>query len=122
MWTKAQLAEDLRNIGLYEGASVLVHSSLRAVGPIEGGVATLVRAFQEALGPEGTLIVPTFTFDHTDPVGWREPPSSPEALERLRAEIEVFNPETTPTTVRWIGVFPEVVRQWHGAKRSNHPV
>jgi aminoglycoside 3-N-acetyltransferase len=122
MWTKAQLVEDLRNIGLYEGASVLVHSSLRAIGPIEGGAETLVRAFQEALGPGGTLIVPTFTFDHSDPAGWREPPASPEALERLRAEIAVFDPETTPTHVRWIGVFPEVVRRWTGAKRSNHPI
>src|SRR5581483_373528 len=122
MWTESQLVEDLRDLGLTEGASVLVHSSLRAIGKMEQGAETLVRAFRRVLGPSGTLMVPTFTFDHSDPAGWRHPPTSPAELERLRAEAPVFDPETSPTEVRWMGVFPEVVRKQPDAKRSHHPV
>src|SRR5690348_9308884 len=122
MWTEAQLVEDLRDIGLSEGASVLVHSSLRAVGPIEGGAETLLRVFRQVLGPSGTLMVPTFSFGFSDPAHWRNPPASPEELERLRAEISVFDPETTPAEVRWMGVFSEFVRQHTDAQRSHHPV
>ncbi len=122
MWKEAQLVEDLRNLGLSEGDSVLVHSSLRAVGAIEGGAETLIRAFREVLGPTGTLMVPTFTFDHSDPAGWREPPTSPEALERARASVPVFDPETSPAHTPWIGIFPEIVRRQPDACRSSHPV
>jgi aminoglycoside 3-N-acetyltransferase len=122
MWTEAQLSEDLRELGLAEGDSVLVHSSLRAIGPIEGGAETLVRAFRQALGPTGTLIVPTFTFDHSDPAGWNEPPATLEALKKARAAVTVFDVKTSPAHTNWIGVFPEIVRQQPDAHRSDHPV
>ena len=121
MWTQAQLVKDLRELGLGAGAAVLAHTSLRAIGPIEGGAQTLVAAFREVLGPEGTLLVPTFTFDHSDPAGWREPPQTQAELEKRRAQIPVFDPETTPADTRRMGMFPEIVRQQPDAFRSNHP-
>ena len=122
MWTQAQLAEDLQNIGLSSGANVLVHSSLRTVGQIEGGGETLLRACQEVIGIEGTLLVPTFTFAHSDPAGWRDAPRTEEKLREMRAQVPVFDAVTTPTMTRWLGVFPEIVRTQPEAKRSNHPV
>lgn len=122
MWTETQLIDDLKTIGLSEGVNVLVHASLRSVGKIDGGAETLVRAFRAVLGESGTLLVPTFTFGHSDPAGWREPPATPEDLERMRAEIPVFDPAVTPAHVPWIGIFPEVVRRQPRAHRSDHPV
>jgi aminoglycoside 3-N-acetyltransferase len=101
---------------------VLVHSSLRAVGPMDGGGETLLRAFRQVLGPSGTLMVPTFTFEHSDPAGWHYPPATPDALERARAAVPVFDPQTTPTHIPWIGIFPEIVRRQPDATRSSHPV
>jgi aminoglycoside 3-N-acetyltransferase len=121
MWSQEQLVEDLREIGLESGDAVIVHASLRAVGPILGGAATLAQAFRETLGPEGTLLVPTFTFDHSDPAGWREPPQSPAELERLRRAAPIFDVHRTPAAVRHVGVFPEIVRQQPDARRSDHP-
>ena len=63
MWTQQQLEDDLKDIGLSSGSAVLVHTSLEAIGPIEGGSETLVTAFREVLGSAGTLLVPTFSFD-----------------------------------------------------------
>jgi aminoglycoside 3-N-acetyltransferase len=122
MWTEEQLVNDLRDLGLPEGACVLAHVSLRSIGPIAGGAETLVRVFRRVLGPEGTLLVPTFTFAHSDPAGWRNAPTTPEDLERARAEVPVFDPQTTPAHVPWIGVFPEIVRRQPDAHRSDHPV
>lgn len=122
MWTEAQLTADLRAIGLMEGASVLAHTSLRAIGAIKGGGETLVRAFRQVLGPSGTLLVPTFCYGHSDPAGWHEPPRTPDEREAMRAQIPLFDPATTPTEVRWIGMFPELVRKQPDAQRSHHPV
>ncbi len=63
MWTQQQLVDDLKDIGLPSGSAALVHASLEAIGPIEGGPETLAAAFREVLGAEGTLLVPTFSFD-----------------------------------------------------------
>ena len=63
MWTQQQLVDDLTDIGLPAGSAVLVHASLNAVGPMEGGTETLVAAFREVLGAAGTLLVPAFGTD-----------------------------------------------------------
>ncbi len=122
MWTEAQLIEDLQEIGLREGVTVLAHTSLRAVGKIEGGAETLLRAFRAVLGSTGTLMTPTFTYDHIDPEGWANPPTSSEEMERLRALIPLFDVDSTPADPHWIGAFPEVVRRQPDACRSNHPI
>jgi aminoglycoside 3-N-acetyltransferase len=58
--TKEALLIDLKKIGLVAGDSVLVHSSLSKVGFVPGGAATVIEALFEAVGPEGTLLFPTF--------------------------------------------------------------
>jgi aminoglycoside 3-N-acetyltransferase len=122
MWTHAQLVEDLQHLGVTEGATVLAHTSLRAIGKIEGGGETLVRAFQEALGPSGTLLVPTFNYDYGDPADDRETPRDLEDLERMRALVPAYNADAPAGTARWTGVFPYVVRQQPDACLSAHPM
>jgi aminoglycoside 3-N-acetyltransferase len=122
MWTEAQLIEDLEKLGVREGMTLLAHTSLRSIGAIEGGAETLLTAFRRTLGPAGTLMVPTFTYEHTDPADWTNPPATPEDLERLRSLTPIFSVDNTPVDQRWIGVFPETVRRQHDAYRSDHPV
>ena len=62
--TQAEIEEGFRNIGLESGQVVLVHSAMRTFGYIEGGADTVVRAFLQILGSQGTLVAPTFTFCH----------------------------------------------------------
>jgi len=122
MWTEAQLIEDLQLLGLQEGMAVLAHTSLRAIGRIDGGAETLLQSLRRVLGPAGTLMTPTFTFDHSDPAGWTNPPTSPDELERMRALTPIFDVANTPSDRKWIGVFPEMVRSQFDVHRSNHPV
>lgn len=62
-----EIRRDLERLGVTAGDVLLVHSSLRAIGDVDGGAATLVAALSEALGSSGTLVVPTFTPSIRDP-------------------------------------------------------
>lgn len=59
--TRRTLATDLRALGLAAGDTVLVHSSVRALGFVAGKVQAIVQALLDVLGPAGTLVVPTHT-------------------------------------------------------------
>jgi aminoglycoside 3-N-acetyltransferase len=61
----------LEALGGLSGDAVFVHSSLSRFGHVEGGAETVCRAVIDAVGPEGTVIMPAFTFglrDIDDPV------------------------------------------------------
>ncbi|MFG1993581.1 aminoglycoside N(3)-acetyltransferase [Actinoplanes sp. NPDC048988] len=117
--TTGTLAADLRELGLATGDTVLVHSSMRAVGSVAGGVQAVVQALLDVLGPDGTLVVPTHTPSNSDPAGWENPPVPPAWWPVIRERSPGFDPERTPS--QWMGVLPEVVRAWPGARRSAHP-
>ena len=79
-----------------EGGVLLVHTSFRAVRPVEGGPFGLIGALRRALGPEGTLVMPTMT----DGAG-------------------VFDPRSTPT--HDMGITAETFWRQPGVVRSTHP-
>jgi len=58
--TKRRLVEDLTALGVRRGDCVMLHSSLSSLGYVEGGAATVVDAFLEAMGETGDLVVPSF--------------------------------------------------------------
>lgn len=58
--TYKQLCCDFSELGIKPGASVMMHSSLSALGPVEGGPATVVNALQDTVGKDGTLLAPAF--------------------------------------------------------------
>jgi aminoglycoside 3-N-acetyltransferase len=95
MVTKEDIIKGLRMLGLRPGDGVVVHSSLSSFGRVEGGADTVVDAILEVIGPEGTLVVPTFNY-----------------------EPEVFDPQETPSVV---GAITEAVRKRPNAIRSKHP-
>jgi aminoglycoside 3-N-acetyltransferase len=57
---KDEIKHGLQALGLKQGDIVLLHSSLGSMGNIEGGAETVVNAFLETLGKNGTLVVPVF--------------------------------------------------------------
>ena len=59
--SQADIARDLRGIGLKAGDMVYVHTSMKRIGWLEHGAQTLIDAFADVLGAQGTLCVPTHT-------------------------------------------------------------
>ena len=103
MTDRAELLRLLERLGVTGARLVVVISDLAALGARgarDGAVQGLVDGFLEAIGDEGTLVVPTFTYA-------RGGPDSP------------YVHETTPSET---GALTEHIRRLPGALRSVHPV
>jgi aminoglycoside 3-N-acetyltransferase len=117
--TVDSLVGDLRAVGVTAGSVLMVHSSLSSLGYVNGGAPAVIEALTRALGPTGTLVMPTHSSDLSDPVAWREPPVPPAWHLGLRESMPAFDPATTPT---WrMGAIPEAFRTHPGVLRSAHP-
>jgi aminoglycoside 3-N-acetyltransferase len=116
------LVEQLSALGVAYGGTVLVHASMRAVGPIDGGVATLVSSLRQAVGPRGSIVAPTQTSNNstTSPTFRAATQGLDRAgLARYVARIEGFDPATTPSF--GMGALAEHIRRDPDAVRSDHP-
>src|SRR5690348_12498797 len=99
--TSAELAADLRHLGLAPGMTVLVHSSLSRLGHVVGGAEAVVDALVTAVAPGGTVLFPTLTGSE------RDGPDCPPQMDVRR-------------TACWTGRIPECARQRSEARRSLH--
>jgi aminoglycoside 3-N-acetyltransferase len=117
--TRNSLADQFRELGVNHGDTLLLNSSLRSLGWVNGGAEAVILALLDVLGNTGTLVVPTQSSDNSDPANWQHRPV-PEAWEPIiRETVLPYDPRTTPT--RLMGVITEAVRTWPGAVRSAHP-
>ena len=99
--SKADIRLGLQDIGVAPSDALLVHSSLRSFGYVHGGADAVIDALREAVGEQGTVLVPTLTFSI------------------LKEEPYRFSATQTRSTT---GRITEVFRQRPQARRSLHPV
>ena len=110
------LVESLRSLGVAGGDAVMVHASLRALGPVDGGAATVVHALDTAVGEDGTLLMVMGARDR-----WAWVNDRPESERTaLLADGEPFDSASTPADPD-VGVLADVFRQMLGTHVSNHP-
>lgn len=57
---KENCSAQIRALGVECGDILLVHSSLRALGPLDGGAEMVLESLLETIGPDGTLMMPGF--------------------------------------------------------------
>lgn len=116
------LTADLVALGVRTGQDLLVHSSLRQVGQVEGGATSVLGALRAAIGPNATLVVPAQTTENSfSSEAFRAAMAglSPAELARFVATMPGFDPDTTPSS--GMGVLAEHVRLTPGSSRSAHP-
>lgn len=91
------LVAQLRALGVSAAPVVVVHSSLRAVGPVEGGPIGLIAAMRAALAPDATLVLPSMSDDDEHPF------------------------DTAPTPCTAMGVVADTFWRQPGVVRSDNP-
>lgn len=96
--SRAEVAAQLRALGVEAGGVLLVHSSFRATRPVGGGPLGLIDALRDALGPDGTLVMPSWTGNGDEP----------------------FDPTATPASPD-LGIVPDIFWRLPGVARSGHP-
>ncbi|MFA7229743.1 MAG: AAC(3) family N-acetyltransferase [Victivallaceae bacterium] len=101
--TKDIIIRDFLTLGICSGDTILLHSSLKSLGRVEGGADTVIDALLELLGEEGALLMPSFQ-------------SGSEFYLVDRGCI--FDVRTSPSE---LGIITETFRKRPGVIRSLNP-
>jgi len=117
--TRNRIITDLKTLGVEPGDTLFVHSSMSKIGWIIGDVVTLIQALMEAVGENGTLMMPGESSGNGEPSHWQYPAVPETWWEIIRQEIPSYDPRITPT--RRVGKVPEAFRSFPGVLRSSHP-
>ena len=95
--TASRVRDDLRALGVLDGMTVMVHASLRRIGPVAGGADGIIDALDAAVGPEGTLVMNLGSDPGVTPFDARSTPAAPD-----------------------VGILAEVFRRRAGTRVSDH--
>lgn len=99
MVTKIELIKEIKEMNIKPNDTLLIHSSLKSLGFVEGGANTVVEAFKEVIN-NGLLIFPTHTWGI------------------IREDEQIFDNINTNSNV---GAITNAARISKGFLRSNHP-
>ncbi len=100
--SKDDIRKALADLGIKAGDTVMVHSSLKALGKIEDGAKSVIDALKETVTEDGIIAMPAFT----------------DCVEG--GTRGAFDPQETAVET-WVGIIPEVFRRSEGVIRSTHP-
>jgi aminoglycoside 3-N-acetyltransferase len=117
--TVKSLRDDLHQLGLVQGVTVLVHSSLSNLDWVVGGAHAVVLALLETVEATGTIVMPTQTNYISDPSLWTNPPVPNEWWTAIRENFPAFDQQLSPTS--YMGAVVECFRHVPGVLRSSHP-
>ncbi|KAB1437931.1 aminoglycoside N(3)-acetyltransferase [Candidatus Galacturonibacter soehngenii] len=116
---KKDIINAIRKVGVVKGDTVIVHTSLSKMGYVCGGAQIVIEALIEAVGSDGTIMMPTQSWKNLDPesgVHWNEPK---EWWQTIRENWPAYDKNITPTNT--MGAVAEMFRSWPGVFRSDHP-
>lgn len=102
--TKTEIISRLKEVGLQHGDVVMVHSALSKMGYVERGANSVIDAFKEVVGNDGTIMMPAF-------------PAIGFNYDYLNTQ-PVFDINQTPSKM---GVVTEIFRKQNDIIRSLHP-
>ncbi|NQT30019.1 MAG: AAC(3) family N-acetyltransferase [Candidatus Saganbacteria bacterium] len=103
---KEEIVNKLRSLGGKGGSTLFVHSSLERLGFVRGEANTVIDAILEVLGPDGTLVIPVFSW------------FPPVLRDYVTDKPPVFDCKRSPSG---LGKISETFRRRPGVLRSCHP-
>jgi aminoglycoside 3-N-acetyltransferase len=92
---------------------------MRAIGWVIGGEQAVVDALLHSVGPSGTLVMPTQSWQLCDPAFLGEDHIPEGWWPIIRENLPAYDPARTPT--RTMGAVAELFRTYPGTVRSAHP-
>ena len=107
-YNKEQIVLELKKLGINQGMSIFVHSSLSKLGNIVRGADTVVEALIETVGKDGSIMMPGFTIRN----------SMFKTLEYLERNDITFDYKTERPLV---GAIPRSFFKLENIHRSIHP-
>ena len=99
-YSKEQLRADLQNLQIKRSDTLLIHSSMKSIGEVDGGADSVLDMLMEYFADDGLLVFPTLSY------------------RDVNAESPRFDVRNTPACT---GILPELFRQRSGVVRSLHP-
>ena len=117
MYSRQQLADGFRALGVAAGDTIMLHASVRAVGGVAGGPDQIHLALKDVLTPDGTLVMYASCPAHYDEIGRGNltPGEERELLEKLPS----FDP-LTARSQRENGALVELLRTYPGSLVNHH--
>jgi aminoglycoside N3'-acetyltransferase len=114
--TPSALSCAIGELGVMPGDTLMVHASLRAIGPVENGTDGVLDALEQAVGPRGTLLMILGAEIELDWVN-----RLPEAGRlSLLDNTEPFDPDTAPA-FHEVGYLAEAFRRRPGTLVTDNP-
>src|SRR5919202_6207828 len=113
MYSRRQLADDFRALGVGPRDTVMVHASARAVGEVAGGPDKIHLALKDALTTDGTLVMYASCPRYYDEVGRGN--LTPEEERELLEKLPAFDPDTA-RSARDNGALVEMLRTYPGSR------
>lgn len=115
--TVQSLTQDLHDLGVEAGATLIVHTSLSALGWVVGGEQAVVATLRAAVGAEGTVVMPVQSWQLCDPALLQQ--TDPQWWPLVREQLPVYDPVSTPS--KNMGIVAEHFRTLPETLRSSHP-
>jgi aminoglycoside 3-N-acetyltransferase len=117
MYSRSELAGGFRSLGAAPGDTVMLHASVRAVGPVAGGPDQIHLALKDVLTEQGTLMMYAGCPDHYDEIGLGS--LAPEREAELLEKLPAFDP-LTARCQRENGALVEMLRTYPGSRVNRH--
>ena len=102
--TKDELVADIQKAGIKAGDILNLKISLKSIGWVEGGAETIISAFLDVIGPDGTIV--TDSFVHVKP------------LKYLKRHLYL----TDDKTPSYAGAVANAMLKHPNVRRSKHPI
>jgi aminoglycoside 3-N-acetyltransferase len=115
--SRQQLAADFRSLGVAPGGVVMVHASVKSVGPIAGGPDAIHLALKDALTPAGTLVMYASCPQYVDEVGRGN--LSPDEEREVLDKLPAFD-AATARAARDNGTLVEFFRTYGDTRVNDH--
>ena len=100
MFTSGDLKKDLQLLQIKPADTLLIHSSMKSIGEVQGGADAVLEMLMEYFREDGLLVFPTLSYRYINQGNLR------------------FDVRNTPACV---GILPELFRNKPGVIRSLHP-